>query len=195
MNDTRNQILLAAYELFIKKGYKEVSIQEITKSVGLTKGAVYYFFKNKEQLFQEVFNRLFISEMHINFSKFSQDSLYKFYHDYLDHHMIFAQKEGEAGTISITFYSYMFDAMKSFPELVIGVRESFSQEKEAWIEVIEVARSNGEIETTLSNEQVADLFILTGDGFGMRGIILGEMPGKSEQLVLLWDALYNSIKA
>ncbi|MFZ7104135.1 MAG: TetR/AcrR family transcriptional regulator [Peptococcaceae bacterium] len=195
MNDTRNQILLAAYDLFIKKGYNEVSIQEITKSVGLTKGAVYYFFKNKEQLFQEVFDRIFFNEMHLNFSKFSQDSLYKFYHDYLDHHLIFAQKESEVSTISINFYAYMFDAMKNFPELVIRVRESFAQEKKAWIEVSEAARSNGEIETTLSNEQVADLFILTGDGFGMRGIILGNMPRQKEQLILLWDALYNSIKA
>ena len=48
---TREYILHAASHEFLEKGYKEAALREIAKQAGVTTGALYGYFKNKEELF------------------------------------------------------------------------------------------------------------------------------------------------
>ncbi|MCQ4086376.1 TetR/AcrR family transcriptional regulator [Saccharibacillus sp. JS10] len=48
---TRKKIAEAARNLFVQKGYKATSIEEITAATGSSKGNLYYHFKSKEGLF------------------------------------------------------------------------------------------------------------------------------------------------
>jgi AcrR family transcriptional regulator len=58
MSDTREQIRKVALELFAEQGYEKTSLREISERLGVTKAALYYHFKSKEDivtsLFQEV---------------------------------------------------------------------------------------------------------------------------------------------
>ncbi len=47
---TRQAILLAALDLFSEKGYSKTTFDEIAKHINLTKGAVYWHFRNKPDL-------------------------------------------------------------------------------------------------------------------------------------------------
>ena len=49
--ETRERILLAAKEEFLEKGYKNAWLRNISKKAGVTTGALYGYFKNKEDLF------------------------------------------------------------------------------------------------------------------------------------------------
>ena len=53
--DTRTTILEAALQLFFTQGYKEVSYQDLITKTGLSKGAIYHHFKNKEEILVSVF--------------------------------------------------------------------------------------------------------------------------------------------
>lgn len=53
-DERRNQILLAAAELFVKHGYAGTSMRDIAKWVGLLPGSVYHYFPAKEDLFAAV---------------------------------------------------------------------------------------------------------------------------------------------
>jgi AcrR family transcriptional regulator len=58
--ETINQILTVALNLFIQKGYEQTSIQDIINELGgLTKGAIYHHFKSKEEILQAVTGHLF----------------------------------------------------------------------------------------------------------------------------------------
>jgi TetR/AcrR family transcriptional regulator, transcriptional repressor for nem operon len=50
---TRHKILESARHLFNKKGFSEVSIDEIMENAGLTRGGFYRHFKDKDELFAE----------------------------------------------------------------------------------------------------------------------------------------------
>jgi len=54
--DTRTSILKVALILFLEKGYKNVSYQDLIKSTGLSKGAIYHYFASKEELLVAVFD-------------------------------------------------------------------------------------------------------------------------------------------
>lgn len=50
-SDLRTQILEAAKSLFIQHGYHGLAMREISEAVGVSKAALYYHFKDKEELF------------------------------------------------------------------------------------------------------------------------------------------------
>ena len=51
MKFTKEIILEEAFKLFLKKGYSEVSISVVQKELGIGRATLYYYFKNKEDLF------------------------------------------------------------------------------------------------------------------------------------------------
>jgi TetR/AcrR family transcriptional regulator len=52
----RLQILDAALSAYIEKGYNGTDMDEVAAGAGLAKGLVYYYFKNKQELFRAVFD-------------------------------------------------------------------------------------------------------------------------------------------
>jgi AcrR family transcriptional regulator len=59
---TRRYIIKTALGLFISKSYKAVTMSDLEKATGLTKGAFYHHFKNKEELFVEVIDTYYLSK-------------------------------------------------------------------------------------------------------------------------------------
>jgi len=53
-NNAKRTILARALELFSEKGYEGVSVTELTEASGITKPTLYYYFGNKEGLFEAV---------------------------------------------------------------------------------------------------------------------------------------------
>lgn len=50
----RNQILKAARKLFFDKGFKSITIDHIARRAELSKGAVYLYFKSKEEIYIQI---------------------------------------------------------------------------------------------------------------------------------------------
>ena len=51
MNKTKRKIFETSMKLFAEKGYDATSIEEITATVGVAKGTLYYHFTSKEEIF------------------------------------------------------------------------------------------------------------------------------------------------
>ena len=54
----KDQLLDSARTLFVKKGYRATTTEEIARSAGLTKGALYFHFKKKEDILFESIKRI-----------------------------------------------------------------------------------------------------------------------------------------
>lgn len=53
--DTRTHIQEVALELFSEQGYEKTSLREISERLGVTKAALYYHFRTKEDILRSVF--------------------------------------------------------------------------------------------------------------------------------------------
>ena len=51
---SKERITRAAMDVFLRKGYAKASIREIARSAGLSVGAVYLYFRNKEELYKNL---------------------------------------------------------------------------------------------------------------------------------------------
>ena len=50
----RTRILESAHRVFSQKGYREATMDEIAEGLGLSKPALYRYYKSKEELFREI---------------------------------------------------------------------------------------------------------------------------------------------
>lgn len=70
MADKRDQILEAAKTLFNRQGYAKTSVDDIAQAVGMRKSSLYYYYKNKEDLFMCASK----SEWELKFKKFEKEA-------------------------------------------------------------------------------------------------------------------------
>ncbi len=202
MNTTKEHIVLIASKLFLQKNFKEVTMKEIVKETGLSKGAFYHYFESKEQLFIEVLDYFFQQVFH-NYESYSKKSFYQFYHDYIDDTINLTRKylanfdigQSEA-SITLNYFSLIFDALKLFPEFRERMITEFNKEIGYWTEAVERARSKGEIKSEMTNKEIGELFMYLSDGVGMHMIMRGEtIENMVKPFQHLWNKFYEQIKA
>ncbi len=57
-DENKNNILRVAETLFLEKGYKQTSIDDILRSTELSKGGFYHYFKSKDELLSSSINNM-----------------------------------------------------------------------------------------------------------------------------------------
>jgi AcrR family transcriptional regulator len=58
-DENRRKILQAAFEAFAESGYEKTSMDDIVRLSGLSKGSLYWHFKNKQELFNSTLQLVF----------------------------------------------------------------------------------------------------------------------------------------
>ena len=74
MNKTKRKIFETSMKLFAEKGYDATSIEDITATVGVAKGTLYYHFSSKEEIFNFLIEegiKLLQNSIDIKTAKFS----------------------------------------------------------------------------------------------------------------------------
>ena len=61
--DVRGRLLDAAVELFAEKGFDGTSVQEIVARAAVTKGAMYHYFRAKDDLLYEIYHELISQQL------------------------------------------------------------------------------------------------------------------------------------
>lgn len=198
MNETKEHIIIESSKLFLRKNFKEVTMLEIVQKTGLSKGAFYHYFKSKEQLFTEVLDYFFSHVFVHNYEAYSHDSFYAFYHDYasaaenVGKRYFETIKEEENSFFNMNYFTLIFDAIKLFPDFRQTIVSGFKSELDIWKTVIAKARSNGEIKSVLTDEEIALTFISLSDGISMHMIVQGKKINEVKTVFLnLWDKLYK----
>ena len=198
--NTKEHILGVTLKLFLQKNFKEVTMKEIVRKTGLSKGAFYHYFESKEQLFLEVLNLFYLTVMNIDYDRYSKDTLYQFYNDCSndrDTTMIkFPQdaEEDEENYFNMNFFFLIFDGLKFFPEFRERMEDFQKKELKAWTGVIKRAREKGEIKSPLSDKHIAMIFIHTSDGVAMNLILGGKAKNLKKEIKSIWDRFYESLK-
>ena len=200
MSDTRTHILMVSLKLFLQKNFKEVTMKEIVKETGLSKGAFYHYFESKEKLFFEIIDYFFSAILEYDFNLLPSDSLHRFYRTSAEQlnairFQFLSNENGEGEDfININFFALLFDAFKLFPEFRSQMEAYHQKEMKAWTGVIKSARASGEIQSPLTDEQIAQIFMFTSDGLTMNLTMESKTTDLDKRLASLWDNFYETLK-
>jgi len=158
MDNTKEFIIDEAFNLFINRSYEAVSINDISKAIGLTKGALYHHFKNKEELFKSVVDKyLFIPDVIADFDNVSLS-------DYVQLCTAEAEKIIKrlfGFTLVYTPINYMSmfaDAFRHYPGYIESKGDFISNEIEKTKKVLENAIKSGEIRADINTSLIATNF-------------------------------------
>ncbi len=145
MDNTKEFIIDEAFKLFLNHSYEAVSISDISKAIGFTKGALYHHFKSKEELFCSVIDKyvqmqeLIVDVETVSLEKYLQLSM--------------AQTERIIRTLfsfsqiytPINYISFISDAFRHYPGYAQEKGEFINGEIEKTQKVLEFAVKRGEI--------------------------------------------------
>jgi AcrR family transcriptional regulator len=160
---TQQFILEKSINLFNTKGYENTHIQDITKAVGMTKGAIYGNFETKQELMIAAFDYGFQKVNELMSSMLAQgntasEKLYKMI-EYFDIH--FQEPPFEGGCLML---NAAVEADDNNPELQIKVSKAFGKWQKSIIKILQQGIENKEIKDLVNIEEFADVFISSLEG-------------------------------
>lgn len=56
--EVRQRILETAKDLFLSDGYKKTTIAKIVSASGVSSGSIYHWYRNKQEIFEEIVQEL-----------------------------------------------------------------------------------------------------------------------------------------
>lgn len=188
--NTRRDILKAALDVFYQKGYSRTTFDDIAARINLTKGAVYWHFKNKPDLLMELlrehFNNHFQNEPVVNT---------------LNDLRIVMVREAERIQKDEDERKFLFFAMfqmewseamvNKLHETILGVRDFPLQRiKKALTNI----KNNGELSEDINVEEVALLVLHLWKGALADEIVGGDSGNFANVIARNIDLVINGIK-
>lgn len=203
MKDSKEHILKTSLLLFLQKGFKEVTMNEIVKSSGFSKGAFYHYFNSKEEVFKEVLELYFGQMLHLDYDSLPSDSLQSFYKTILDiqqkkdtairtWYASYFKEEEEVPSSNL--YYILFDAVRMLPDFRDKQKTRLQDELKAWENVIQNAIDTGEITSNISPENIAKQFVYISDGIALHTVMMNKTNELTDEVTKVWDSLYKILK-
>lgn len=195
VEDRREKILLKAIELYCVEGYANVSITDLQAALNMGRGTLYYYFKDKDELFQEAVSTFLLQPKQRALDKLKDGALVP---DVIDAMMYYlnqlkefhAQVENKNINVS-NVVNVMFTAYSKFPELYKKAKRLYEYELNLWIQAIKNSMRAGDVRGDVHIETIAHMFVHIKDGWdpGRAGV-----PMNYEIFSDQYNYLYELIK-
>jgi AcrR family transcriptional regulator len=185
-NDTKQRLEIQALHFFAEHDFERSSLDDIAKELGVTKGAIYHYFKGKDELFESSMRRL-LEEMEKWFVhalprdiplKMLLDNLFA-----IDETIADLAENSQLGHVITDYKNTMYlvmAAFKKFPELRSRIDDIYSGFRRVLISVMNSAIDQGEIRDDTDVEAVA--FEITA--FYEGALLLGAFSERKDYEVL-----------
>ena len=155
MNETKENIIDNAYRLFLTNSYEAVSISDISKAIGFTKGALYHHFENKEDLFKAVIDK-YLNIIDLGEIK-EGITLEQFIEAKTEHakQIVLNLCIEDQPFIPLNYLSLLIDALRHYPNLFDENDNLFSSEINKITHVLDSAVKSGEIRADIDTSITA----------------------------------------
>lgn len=167
--DRREKILLKALELYMVEGYANVSITDLQAALNMGRGTLYYYFKDKDELFQEVVDQYLIRPKHRALERVKDAATLPEMIDamlyYTNQLKEFYDQVENKNINTSNVVTVMYTAYSRFPDLYRKARRLYERELNLWIQAIKNSMRAGEIRGNVHIETVAHMFLHIKDGW------------------------------
>ena len=159
MTELREEIIKKAFLQFLNRGYKACSLKTLEQATGLTKGAFYYYFKDKKEILEAGMKRYF-SVM----KEESEEDVERVtsLREYID--LVIKNKEASAGAsqrifgcfiLEVLFFQLVLEVAPIFPDFRERIYTISKKRLANWEHIILRAKQSGEIRETLDTSVLA----------------------------------------
>ena len=169
VEDRRDKILLKALELYMIEGYANVSITDLQAALDMGRGTLYYYFKDKDELFQEVVDIFLIKPKQRALERVREGGAIPDMIDamlyYLNQLQEFYDQVENKNINTSNVVTVMYTAYSRFPELYKKASRLYEHELSLWVQAIKNSMHNGDIRGNVPIETTAHMFLHIKDGW------------------------------
>lgn len=164
---SKEKILDAAQELMIAKGFVATTLDEVCEASGVSKGCLFYYFKNKEDLGRATLERYVGKIAEMKQGALSQikdeeiDPLERVF-NYVDFMIAMVQKSGSKGGCLIGTFAQ--EISQTHPQLREVCQEGFTQIAQSVIEDLEEAKIKYKLKKSVNTQSLANFFVSIAQG-------------------------------
>ena len=167
--DRREKILLKAIELYMVEGYANVSITDLQAALNMGRGTMYYYFKDKDELFQEAVSTFLIQPKQRALDRVKEgasipemiEAMVYYLNQLRDVHEQVDNKNINTSNV----VNVMFTAYSKFPELYKKAKRLYEYELNLWIQAIKNSMRAGIVRGDVHIDTVAHMFVHIKDGW------------------------------
>ena len=193
---TKERITEEAFKLFLNNNFEKVSISDLEHAAGKTRGAIFYFFKNKEEIFNEVVDIYLIKtqDPSVKFNYDESMSLEQFIHQYINGINTTMSKMLSISVVNIykQYFSLYLQASRIYPNFTEIMTRNSVEEINLWEKVIKRAIQTKEIKL-VDTRHYATLFRSCFLGLAFDRCLSYGL--NTEELLAIYQCIYNQIKS
>lgn len=187
---------MEAFRLFAQMPYERVSFSLMEEAIGISRGSMIYYFKNKEGLFREVVQSFIFGASSIRAVPDAYKlSLYSFYSYFIE--ILEREKEQMSGmgvaNINEALMRIENSALTYIPNFKSQTAQWYEEELQIWESVIEHAISTGEIKKNIAPVTVSHFFEDCYIGKSFHGVFT-ETGYDTNKLKQTYDYIYSLLK-
>lgn len=162
MKYTKKDILRVAFDEFMRDGYKGSIIAGLQKKLGMSAGALYRHFKNKDELFKVVIDEYFFNVVerlvYKSGTEFTAldliDSIYR--RQSLMKSFLFKRENPQITYLN--FYNLLIQAVKYYPGFIIRFNRIQSFIESSWLAVFKKGVETGELRDDIDLVAMSKIF-------------------------------------
>lgn len=192
---TKERIIEEAFKLFLNHNFEKVSIIDLEKAIGKTRGAIFYFFKNKEELFNEVVDTYIIKTQNPSEKfKFDTDiSLEQLIYQYINGINTTMSKMLSLSVVNIYkgYFTLYLQASRIYPNFAEIMTKNFVEETNLWEKVIIRAVQTNEIKE-VNTRHYATIFRSCFLGLAFDRCLSYGL--NTEELLAIYQDIYKQIR-
>jgi AcrR family transcriptional regulator len=175
----RQQILDAARTCFLRDGFHATSMQDVIGEAGLSVGAVYRYFKSKDDLVRAIAESVIGGADEVFAEIAAQEPPVPLL-DALDRALVYVDRQSENGTLRIALQVWA-ESLRD-PELAEFVSATYNRFRSRFVQLAEQARRTGDLPADTDTDAAGAVLFGMIPGFVLQHILTGR-PDRKTYLV------------
>lgn len=205
MKITRDELLIAAFRLFMSVNYEKASFAELGKILGMSKAGIFKYYKNKQELFIAVVDKFWFSTQNPR-NKFTETN--GTFAEFIDEYVRGVQRTMDMlgnlvdvggdkvaqGKFSYhaQYFHFLFQVLQYDPDAEEKLRNLVASDYAYWRAAIQRAIDNGELRKDVDVEDAVVMFRQVYMGLSFEMSFFGGLD--TERLAKHLNAVYSLLK-
>ncbi len=193
---TRKAILASAMDIFYEKGYSKTTFDEIAKRINLTKGAVYWYFRNKPDIVAALIND-FAAQYLVGIREFMEQHSPVSFENIIEM-LLFNNKKIREDALFYKFLFFVSCQMEWSDAIINKIQPAIEQTKKAtrslFLDVLSELQKNKKIRPDVDIDMICEI-IMTMYGGMQEAYFTKRLTNDFDDLVKTGLTLiFNNIK-
>ncbi|MEV0319785.1 TetR/AcrR family transcriptional regulator [Streptomyces sp. NPDC050658] len=183
----RRQILDGAALVFARNGFHATSMQDVLKEVGLSAGAVYRYFRGKEELIGAIVGEV-LEWIQGTFEAAAEETpppppdvlVGRALTQVLGRRVVMKEGEREVSYFPRLILQVWAETLRN-DELAAVMKEGYGRVRRAWVKIVEGYQAAGMMRDDIPADHVARAMIAAAQGFAAQMALFDEVPVEALQ--------------